>query len=25
LPVLLVALLGQRHIVTGLTFGSVKQ
>jgi multiple sugar transport system permease protein len=25
LPVLLVALLAQRHIVTGLTFGAVKQ
>jgi multiple sugar transport system permease protein len=25
LPVLLVALLAQRHIVSGLTFGAVKQ
>ena len=25
LPVLLVALLAQRHIVAGLTFGAVKQ
>jgi len=25
LPVLVVALLAQRHIVTGLTFGAVKQ
>ena len=25
LPVLLVALLTQRHIVSGLTFGTVKQ
>ena len=25
LPVLLLALLVQRHIVTGLTFGAVKQ
>jgi ABC-type glycerol-3-phosphate transport system permease component len=25
LPVLMVALIAQRHIVTGLTFGAVKQ
>ena len=25
LPMLLVALLGQRHIVSGLTFGAVQQ
>ena len=25
LPVLLAALVAQRHIVTGLTFGAVKQ